>query len=557
MLEVHEDVVDGVPVFWVDGELPVLTATLRFRAGQIDEPLPCRGFLHLLEHLAFHSLTIGPRVEYNGSVEPVFTAFAFRGPADEVARLLGELTRRLGMIDPGELEHEARVLAQEERLRGSWELENAFAYRWGARGPGVVWYRQFGLSHPEPQLLQATARRWFVRQNAVLALDGPIPDGLRLWLADGEPQPVVLPPSARRLPAVAPDDSATVVTGLAAPGLASEIAIAIVVARLNRSLRGIGSAQTWRGDHLELGPVVHLALVAPDDRPDAHTAGALSVLRQLAAQGPSPAELHEHRLQREQARLDPRAERAAPWEEAEARLLGRSRPTPQAWRAELANLTPQAVAAVAQQWLDSLLMTVAHQAQSPAGLPWLFDADFAARLPAGAMAVKSSRPAASKPELRFHGRVVQLRSTAETVNFDLDGLALYGVNPDGQRILVAGNGDRLVLEPGQWRNPEAIIAAIDLAAPTAVTVPLEPREEVPQAPRGWERLRLTGSYFWNWLTRTEYGRNMLWSTVCVVGITVVLLVLGEPDAYSSGLLAVGFVLLVLWAGPIFRKFTKL
>ncbi|MCW5954667.1 MAG: insulinase family protein, partial [Propionibacteriaceae bacterium] len=373
MLDAHEDVVSGVPVFWVDGNLPALTATLRFRAGQADEPLPQRGYLHLLEHLAFHSLTIGSQVGYNGSVGPIFTSFTFSGPPDQVAQLLGETTRRLGLVDPGELRHEAQVLAQEERVRGGWELDNAFLYRWGARGPGVVWFRQFGLNQPEPHLLEAVARRWFVRQNATLSLDGPIPEGLDLRLPDGEHHPAVLPPPARPLPAAAPDET-IVVTGLTVPGLAAEVALGIITARLNRSLRAGGSTAGWRPDHQALGPAAHLALIAPaDERPGAHIAGVMAVLRQLAQHGPLPAELDEHRLQRQQARLDPHALRAAPWDEAEARLLGRGRVTAATWQAELDTVSSAAVADIARQWLDSLLLTVPDRAHCPAGLRWLFD----------------------------------------------------------------------------------------------------------------------------------------------------------------------------------------
>lgn len=307
-------------------------------------------------------------VHYNGSVEPIFTTFTFRGPAAEVARLLSELTERLGRIDAAAVDHEARVLAQEERVRGGGGLDSALAYRWGARGPGVFWFRQFGLNRPDPELLRAAAGRWFVRQNAALALDGPLPDGLRLSLPQGQAQPVRLPAPARWLPAAAPDDRA-VVTGLAPSGLAAAITLGIVGSRLNRGLRTAGAPPDWSTDYLRLGDTAHLALMAPEgDGQAEHAAGAVGILQQVAGYGPAPAEVDEYRSLQEQLWLDRDATWSAPWQEAEARLLGRPRQTADSWRAELDAVAARIAAARGEQRGLDPAAEAAYWRYGPVGL---------------------------------------------------------------------------------------------------------------------------------------------------------------------------------------------
>lgn len=553
MLDTRRGVVDGVPVFWVDGGTPLLTACLLFRAGQADEPLSRRGYLHLLEHLALHDLKAAPQLEYNGSVGAIFTTFTIRGPATDVTEWLAELTRRLGRPDDEALGHEARVLAQEERVRTGSILDNAFLYRWGARGPGVIWFRQVGLNQVDPDALEAAARRWFVRQNCALALDGPIPESLRLWLPDGERQHALLPPPARALPAAAPDDL-SLLTGVVDSGDAAEIALGIAAARLNRSLRGRGAVAGWQADGQRLGPATHLTLIPPDDNaPRTHLAGALTVLRQLADDGPLSGELQEQGRVQEQAQLARQARYPVPVDDAEAFLLQPGENGAQ--RQKGAAVSAPQVASIAQQWLDSLLVTVPSPAALPEGVPWLFDRDPVRPPSRGAITVGTSRPDAAWPRIHFDGRSVLFRSRAETMTIEVDQLALYGVNPDGQRILVARNGDRLVLDPGEWHRPAAIIAAIDQAAPPAVVVPMEPRpaSEVARPPRGGERVGLLVRHGARWLATTATGRNTVLTVLIVVaGILAPILLGGGAETVQSVLLGVPILLLVVWGGTLSR-----
>lgn len=470
-------------------------------------------------------------VHYNGSVEPIFTTFTFRGPAAEVARLLSELTERLGRIDAAAVDHEARVLAQEERVRGGGGLDSALAYRWGARGPGVFWFRQFGLNRPDPELLRAAAGRWFVRQNAALALDGPLPDGLRLSLPQGQAQPVRLPAPARWLPAAAPDDRA-VVTGLAPSGLAAAITLGIVGSRLNRGLRTAGAPPDWSTDYLRLGDTAHLALMAPEgDGQAEHAAGAVGILQQVAGYGPAPAEVDEYRSLQEQLWLDRDATWSAPWQEAEARLLGRPRQTADSWRAELDAVAQPEVAALAHNWLNSLLVTVPERTQTPAGLPWLFDRDPGPNAAPGALITTPAMRDAEGSALHFDGRLLQQQTSAETLTIDLHDLALYGVNPDGQRLVIGGHGDRVVFEPGLWRQGARLQQALDSAAPASVTIPLEPRpaDEVPHIPTGAERAGMLWRLIRTALTRGEVLYPAMLA-VALVGVIVWLVLLGNTNA---------------------------
>nr|WP_284289957.1 hypothetical protein [Angustibacter aerolatus] len=123
----RRDEVDGVPTFWVPAEGP-LRASLVFRTGQADEPLPRRGLTHLVEHLALHGRD-SVRRPVNGSVSLLHTRFDVMGEPDEVAE---PAHRRRGVA--------RRAPARAPRPRGGGPARRGPAARHGGgrRPPAVA-----------------------------------------------------------------------------------------------------------------------------------------------------------------------------------------------------------------------------------------------------------------------------------------------------------------------------------------------------------------------------------------------------------------------------------
>ena len=185
--ELRTTEVDGVPVYWVPGQRR-MRGSLWFRVGLADESLPRHGGLHLLEHLALHGRD-SIRVPVNGSVSMLHTTFDVEGEPDDVAEFLQQICRWLRAPDFSNLEHERRVLRAESATRQLGPVALHLLWRYGAQGPGLAAYDEFGLHTADPDRLRSLAADAFARGNAVLALTGPPPAGLRLPLADGERWP--------------------------------------------------------------------------------------------------------------------------------------------------------------------------------------------------------------------------------------------------------------------------------------------------------------------------------------------------------------------------------
>jgi hypothetical protein len=194
MATYHESDV-GVRCFWVETGRPTLAARLMFRFGMADEAITESGWQHLLEHASLDSLGRGGRVDINGNVGLLETGFDFHGDPAGVVEHLGRLVEWLAAPRLDRLDHERGVLRAESDLRGTTPFGRALSWRYGARGPGLASYLEPGLGRATPEALADRAARVFVRDNAVLVLDGPPPEGLSIDLPPGAllPVPVATP----------------------------------------------------------------------------------------------------------------------------------------------------------------------------------------------------------------------------------------------------------------------------------------------------------------------------------------------------------------------------
>ena len=183
-VEMRELVVDGVRVMHFPDESGRTSATLIFGVGLRDETLPTMGTLHALEHAVMTGVRRTP-IEINGSVETSTSQFTAVGSSDHVGAFLTGVC--LGLADPptDRLALEAKVLEAEAEGGGSG-TSPAAVVRYGFRGLGIVEGPGPGASGVVGEAVRAAAAQWFVTGNALLVIEGMMPDDLRLPLADGD-----------------------------------------------------------------------------------------------------------------------------------------------------------------------------------------------------------------------------------------------------------------------------------------------------------------------------------------------------------------------------------
>ena len=135
-------------------------------------------------------------LEVNASVGPTFTEFTASGPSALVGDHLERLCQALADPPLDRMPVEAPVVAAE--IDGDDGLHQALlAARYGFRDLGSGAVTGPGPDGLRPEQVQA-ATRWFVAQNAVLVVDGPLPPDLRLPLPSGGPRAHVRVPPRRR-----------------------------------------------------------------------------------------------------------------------------------------------------------------------------------------------------------------------------------------------------------------------------------------------------------------------------------------------------------------------
>ncbi|MEV4266466.1 hypothetical protein [Kribbella sp. NPDC049584] len=479
--------VDGVPVYWVPGERR-MRAGLWFRGGFADETLPTHGWRHLLEHLALHDRdTI--RAPINGRVTMLHTTFDAEGEPEDIVTFLQDLCRWLGAPGFGELEHERRVLRAESARRQPGPVELHMLWRYGAQGPGLVAYDEYGLQTAEPDRLRALAAEAFTRGNAVLALTGPPPAGLRLPLPDGSWLPAgVAVPCDQPLPlGFAGSPGSVVVSGVLQRSTTGPT--------LGRALRrGLedgfrhGAGVGYSGWHsYELVDAENAMLTAgidilPEARPTV-VAQTLDVLRALRQRGPDPTELRDD-LDQEIRRIKTEpAEHWMPHLAAREVLLGRPVLDRDEMIAEAEAITVGDVRQAADALWDNVLLSVDPDATTDSRLNWISRPPRSRSTPTG----RRFRPAGwpvVKGELTVGRSSAHIETGSAEASASYDDLAVVVAYPDGGRQLIRRDGYQLQIEPAYWRNGQQAVAAVDDAVSPALKVPMPPRdpENIPRSP---------------------------------------------------------------------------
>lgn len=483
--------VDGVPVVFAAGP-PPLTAALLFRVGRADEAPPSAGISHAVEHLTLS--TLGKVMYgYNGHVEPLFTVFHASGRPDELTEFLDRVCRTLGNLPLDRFDHEIRVLRTEAHGRdgGGGLIGMHLVNRYGAKGLGMLAFSENGLFRLAEDDVAAHAASAFTAGNAALWISGPVPDGLRLPLPAGERRPLpraaVIEPS---LPAFMQLwNSPLSISYTRARSEAGFSLDALLTARLwsrMRDTEGLSySVQSWT----ELAdPTTMVSVLWADALPDnAERAAAALVgaFEEMAADGPTAAELAEHIERGRRAwndplgipgRLDRIARRLAVGDIADDEQL----------LARLEAVDAEAVRSQAEAAIATALVVLPPDAEVPSDR-------FGPLIVASPSAVTGKRFSACDPALYDRPLPPVLTVGGEGITYERgDGTlitvywrscALVERYDNGARVVVGDDAVRIDVLPWQWRQSDRLLAAIDKAVDPGVVVPVPGAAPAPKAPR--------------------------------------------------------------------------
>lgn len=479
--------VDGIPTYWVRGS-GTLRASLVFRIGMVDETLPTRGWLHLLEHLALHGRE-SIRTPVNGRVSLLSTSFDVEGGPDEVSAFLRDLCRWFTDPDLTPLDHELRVLRAEDANRPASSLGSHLMWRYGATGPGLAAYDELGLYRAGPDELRELVRRAFTAGNAALALSGEPPAGLELPLPAG---PRLHAPRAiaceQPMPASFAGDPGLVGLSGALPRSAAATAMMRALRRaLHADLRAAATGYSAIGGYDLVDAEQAVVYVAMDVLPEGSpglVAKAADLVRRLRDDGISEQDLRDD-VQRELAALDEDPSgRWQPFVAAGDALLGGPGTDRIRLAAELRELRVIDVRSAAAEFWHRLLVSAGPDA-SHGVLPYLDSIPnrqtFA--VTDGWHFLAAGHPA-DRSRLVIGRHAAAVSGSAVEVTARYDETAALLAFADGGRRLIRRDGYQLSIEPAAWQRGTTATELVDAAVPAELTVrlPARPPELLPSPP---------------------------------------------------------------------------
>ena len=476
---VERDSVDGVTVLRSNGVAGRHIAALMFRVGRFDEALPDAGVTHMVEHLTFAAHREA-EYRFNASVAGRHTTFYVEaGDSADIATYLTAVCAGLAADHSAILDRERRILRTEAASRGdAGALGTCLIERYGARGPGLRNYQEFGFERLAWTDVAAWRARWFTAGNAVLWIAGDQPAGLRLSLPDGAAMPV---PPAVPLPVTLPGYVAVQARGgigvslVSDRSVAAHAALAILQRRLTQELRH-QHALTY-----------NVEAVAEDiDRDHAHTYLAadalpeqtpmaahvlLSTFESLADGGCDAADVEWYGRQLSEAYEGPGASVRLLRRQAHAILDGRSAPSPEKARQSGLELTGADVGKAAQALHASMIVAVPGTVPAVQGrmaqLPVLSAGTVSGRVhkPVGSASTRTLTTGDEGVMLTFEpGKQVTVRYAEAAALLAWD---------DGQQVLIGNDSFSVQVDPKEWTGGSAITAAIAARAPASMIVRLD------------------------------------------------------------------------------------
>jgi zinc protease len=482
IFRLEREEVDDVPVYWAEAPAPFVVGVI-FRVGRSDETLATAGVTHLVEHLA-----IPPRqpanVELNGTVTGTETMFWAAGRREDALAAFAGILEGLAELPLQRLEAERQILLTEAASASSDPVQDAAAFRFGARGHGLAAYGEFGLYRLDALEVERWWRKHFGARNAALWMTGRPPRRFRIPLQAGERHPVrTLEPIADlRFPAHNTEGASGGVSAafLLERSFAANVALGIAEERLRQRLRferGLSYGVHAVYDRLARGHA-HGVLWADclDSRARLVRDEFLSILRGLADEGPTREELREQTESLRQAVSEPASAGTFTYGFASDELSG-DRVLSLAELVEgRAAVRPEDAAGVLAAALRMLLLI------TPAAADGLVDGferypltstkRVAGRIhrPRG-LSIRGERRKARLLLAPDGISVVSPRDEAVTVLFSECCAVLRWVG--GRRVLWSEDGFSLEVDPEFWKDGSEIVRRIDAAIADDLVIPME------------------------------------------------------------------------------------
>ena len=355
-----------------------LTAALTFRAGTAAASFRTHPVPHLLEHLVLSTLPRGP-YELNGTTTVEDLSFHITGTPQQVRDALHGICEAVRRLPLDRLAHEARVIGVETDASGESLVGMHSVLRYGLRGAGLEGLRTVPADQITPEQLTDFARRHLVSGNVVLALTGPVPDGLHLDLPPGPRTSITTELRADvTLPALLRSEAPlTAINIETADEPAAALMARLLRERAEARLRHqLGISYSVDMERIMVTDDRVLRIVAADGRGDdaQQIAGEIiSALRALADHGPAAEELAEDARRLEETLRDPRSHRDLLWDQAHRVLNGHPVLPPQELLDQSRAVTAGAVRDAAREALGTALLTVPEEADVDAELLGMVD----------------------------------------------------------------------------------------------------------------------------------------------------------------------------------------
>jgi len=529
MNALHETEVDGVRCFYVETGRPTLAAVLTFRFGMADEPLTESGFQHLLEHLALDGHHAGGSLDTNGHTTLLHTGFDAHGPADLVARHLSAVTAWLSQPRFPDLGHERRVLRAETELRGRGPTARALAWRYGAQGPGTASYLEPGLTRASAERLGERAAKVFTRGNAVLALDGPPPPGLRLHLPDGELiRPAPARPVEDRYPGMYVEPTGLVLSGVVPRSTAATLAAEQLKRTLAEKFRHQLGAAYAPWSSYEPVDDDHAVLFGGSDIQgetlDLLADQALVLGERLSREFLDRTSLESMQEAAIQARMDPYAQFGVAVAAAHEVLRGRPPRSLDEALDDIADVSRVELRDTFESWHRQLLVGVPGQTRWRDQVPAL-------SAPTNPPQVRGRRwKAVNWPadpaRLVVAPDAVELAVGREARTIPIRDVVAVFSHENGVRSVVPADGYSLTINPHEWRGGRAAVGQPDRGVAAEVQLPhpavegLRPVRRLSLLRRVWRRWGPRGS-------AAFYAKMLAPGFLIIAGVALILLDLGR------------------------------
>jgi len=467
----HE--VGGVPVFALDGPTaPNPSLGLTFRVGRTDETAPLTGITHLVEHLILPA-SIGQPVDFNGTVDELFTSLWARGDVDDLLAFVASVVGLLARPPLERLEVERRTLLAEEATQSLGGPRQGLALRFGPHGPGLSGYQEYGLRKVTASDVEEWTESRFTQESAAMWISGVPIERLEIALAGGGKRHVPVVPAQLddvRTPAVYAYGSGTGVCLSMLGELSGTTVLALdaladaLIQRLRYEL-GLSYSINWTTQPLSamLTQLTVTADVADADVPK-WLDEAVGVLDRLAGVGPEASWLE--RTKRALNRYDTEPGRATSWLAwcAESELLGRSYQTHSEAVAEREEVTADEIARYLGDARGTLLVL------GPGTTPVSSGFEEYPMSSTRRVHGKRHRPRGWRNRLRRHLREVELISGDEGVTLVMVGgqactatydTAAVCLRRPGERTLVSHDGFFINLDCDDWVDGDAVFDSID------------------------------------------------------------------------------------------------